>query len=134
MGFNKRAGASLRSTSPAQDVTSSRDCKDSIRGAGVVPGAILPNSARKQSSLSFGAWALGCSQLRVLNLSRAISPITSSACSLSGGNEPRSIKVITHCVKYVPKVCQNAMFFEPLGLALSEKQIPQVNENTEEEK
>jgi hypothetical protein len=33
----------------------------------------------------------------------------------------------------VPKVCQNAMFFEPLGLALSEKQIPQVNENTEEE-
>ena len=25
------------------------------------------------------------------------------------------------------------MFFEPLGLALSEKQIPQVNENTEEE-
>jgi hypothetical protein len=26
------------------------------------------------------------------------------------------------------------MFFEPLGLALSEKQIPQVNENTEEAK
>src|ERR1700688_616951 len=25
----------------------------------------------------------------------------------------------------VPKVCQNAMFFVPLGLALSEKQIPQ---------
>ena len=31
----------------------------------------------------------------------------------------------------VPKVCQNAMFFEPLGLALSEKQIPQIAENTE---
>ena len=33
----------------------------------------------------------------------------------------------------VPEVCQNAMFFEALGLALSEKQIPQVNEKTEEE-
>ena len=31
----------------------------------------------------------------------------------------------------VPKVCQNAMFFVPLGLALSEKQIPQITENTE---
>ena len=27
-------------------------------------------------------------------------------------------------------VCQNAMFFVPLGLALSEKQIPQITENT----
>jgi hypothetical protein len=34
----------------------------------------------------------------------------------------------------VPKVWQNAMFFGLLGLALSEKQIPQVNENTEESK
>ena len=34
----------------------------------------------------------------------------------------------------MPKVWQNAMFFGPLGLALSEKQIPQVNENTEESK
>lgn len=32
----------------------------------------------------------------------------------------------------MPKVCQYAMFFVLLGLALSEKQIPQVNENTEE--
>ena len=31
----------------------------------------------------------------------------------------------------VPKVCQNTMFFVPLGLALSEKQIPQIAENTE---
>lgn len=31
---------------------------------------------------------------------------------------------------HVPKVCQNAMFFVPLGLALSEKQIPQITENT----
>jgi hypothetical protein len=31
----------------------------------------------------------------------------------------------------VPKVCQNAMFFVPLGLPLSEKQIPQIAENTE---
>jgi len=30
----------------------------------------------------------------------------------------------------VPNVCQNAMFFVPLGLALSEKQIPQITENT----
>ena len=30
----------------------------------------------------------------------------------------------------VPKVCQNPMFFVPLGLALSEKQIPQITENT----
>jgi hypothetical protein len=30
----------------------------------------------------------------------------------------------------VPKVCQNAMFFGLLGLALSEKQIPQIVENT----
>ena len=34
----------------------------------------------------------------------------------------------------VPKVCQNAMFFVPLGLALSEKQIPQITENTEKSK
>ena len=34
----------------------------------------------------------------------------------------------------VPKVCQNAMFFEPLGLALSEKQIPQITGNTEKSK
>jgi len=33
----------------------------------------------------------------------------------------------------LPKACQNAMFFDSLGLALSEKQIPQVNENPEEE-
>jgi hypothetical protein len=32
----------------------------------------------------------------------------------------------------VPKVCQNAMFFGPLGLASSEKHIPQVDENTVE--
>ena len=31
----------------------------------------------------------------------------------------------------MPKVCQNPMFFVPLGLALSEKQIPQIAENTE---
>jgi hypothetical protein len=31
----------------------------------------------------------------------------------------------------VPKVCQNAMFFVPLWLALSEEQIPQITENTE---
>jgi len=31
----------------------------------------------------------------------------------------------------VPEVCQNAMFFVPLGLALSEKQVPQITENTE---
>jgi hypothetical protein len=29
----------------------------------------------------------------------------------------------------VPNVCQNAMFFMPLGLALSEKQIPQIAKN-----
>jgi hypothetical protein len=34
----------------------------------------------------------------------------------------------------VPKVCQNAMFFGFLGLALSEKQIPQLTENTEKAK
>jgi hypothetical protein len=34
----------------------------------------------------------------------------------------------------VPKVCQNAMFFMPLRLALSEKQIPQITENTEKSK
>ena len=34
----------------------------------------------------------------------------------------------------MPKVWQNAKFFGLLGLALSEKQIPQVNENTEESK
>ena len=34
----------------------------------------------------------------------------------------------------VPKVCQNAMFFVPLGLASSEKQIPQLTENTEKPK
>ena len=34
----------------------------------------------------------------------------------------------------VPKLCQNAMFFLPLGLALSEKQIPQITENTEKAK
>jgi hypothetical protein len=34
----------------------------------------------------------------------------------------------------VPKVWQNAMFFGLLGLASSEKQIPQVDENTEESK
>ena len=34
----------------------------------------------------------------------------------------------------MPKVWQNAVFFGLLGLALSEKQIPQVNENTEEGK
>ena len=34
----------------------------------------------------------------------------------------------------VPKVCQNAMFFVRLGLALSEKQIPQIVENTEKRK
>ncbi len=34
----------------------------------------------------------------------------------------------------VPKVWQIAMFLGLLGLALSEKQIPQVNENTEESK
>ena len=31
----------------------------------------------------------------------------------------------------MPRVYQNAMFFVPLGLALSEKQIPQIAENTE---
>jgi hypothetical protein len=31
----------------------------------------------------------------------------------------------------VPKVCQYRIFFVPLGLALSEKQIPQITENTE---
>ena len=31
----------------------------------------------------------------------------------------------------MPKVCQNAMFFVLLGLALSGKQIPQITENTE---
>jgi hypothetical protein len=30
----------------------------------------------------------------------------------------------------VPKVCPNAIFFVPLELALSEKQIPQITENT----
>ena len=34
-------------------------------------------------------------------------------------------------VSAVPKVCQNLMFLLPLGLALSEKQIPQITENTE---
>jgi hypothetical protein len=34
----------------------------------------------------------------------------------------------------VPKVCQNTMFFGLLGLALSEKQIPQITENTEKSK
>ena len=34
----------------------------------------------------------------------------------------------------VPKVCQNPMFFVSLGLALSEKQIPQITENTEKSK
>ena len=34
----------------------------------------------------------------------------------------------------MPKVWQNAMFFGLLGLASSEKQIPQVDENTEESK
>ena len=34
----------------------------------------------------------------------------------------------------VPKLCQNPMFFVPLGLALSEKQIPQIAENTEKSK
>jgi hypothetical protein len=34
----------------------------------------------------------------------------------------------------VPKLCQNAMFFVLLGLALSEKQIPQIAENTEKSK
>ena len=32
----------------------------------------------------------------------------------------------------VPELCQYPMFFVRLGLALSEKQVPQVNENTEE--
>ena len=31
----------------------------------------------------------------------------------------------------VRKVCHNAMFFVPLGLALNEKRIPQTTENTE---
>jgi hypothetical protein len=30
----------------------------------------------------------------------------------------------------VPKVCQNSMFFDLLGLTSSEKHIPQVDENT----
>jgi hypothetical protein len=30
----------------------------------------------------------------------------------------------------VPKVCQNPMFFDLLGLTSSEKHIPQVDENT----
>jgi hypothetical protein len=34
----------------------------------------------------------------------------------------------------VPKVCQNPMFFESLGLVSSEEHIPQVNENTEKAK
>jgi hypothetical protein len=34
----------------------------------------------------------------------------------------------------VPKVCHNAMFFGLLGLASSEKQIPQITENTEKSK
>ena len=34
----------------------------------------------------------------------------------------------------MPKVCQNAMSFVLLGLALSEKQIPQITENTREVK
>ncbi len=34
----------------------------------------------------------------------------------------------------MPKVCQNAMFFGLMGLALSEKQIPQIVENTEKAK
>ena len=31
----------------------------------------------------------------------------------------------------MPKVCQNPIFFMPLGIALSEMQIPQITENTE---
>ena len=31
----------------------------------------------------------------------------------------------------VPRVCQNAMFFGLSGLALNEKQNPQITENTE---
>ena len=34
----------------------------------------------------------------------------------------------------MPELCPNAMVLRLLGLALSEKQIPQVDENTEEEK
>jgi hypothetical protein len=34
----------------------------------------------------------------------------------------------------VPKLCQNPMFFMSLGLALSEKQTPQITENTEKSK
>jgi hypothetical protein len=34
----------------------------------------------------------------------------------------------------VSKVCQNPMFFDPLGLTSSEKRIPQVDENTERAK
>lgn len=34
----------------------------------------------------------------------------------------------------VPRVCQNAMFFVPLGLALSEKQILQIAEKHREVK
>ena len=34
----------------------------------------------------------------------------------------------------MPKVCQNPMFFDRLGLVSSEEHIPQVNENTEKAK
>jgi hypothetical protein len=34
----------------------------------------------------------------------------------------------------VPKVCQNPMFFDRLGLVSSEEHIPQVDENTERAK
>lgn len=34
----------------------------------------------------------------------------------------------------VPKVCQNAIFFDRLGLVSSEEHIPQVDENTEKAK
>ena len=32
----------------------------------------------------------------------------------------------------MPELCPNAMFFVRVGLALSEKQVPQVDENTGE--
>ena len=34
----------------------------------------------------------------------------------------------------MPKVCQNAMFFDCFGLVSSEEHIPQVDENTEKAK
>ncbi len=34
----------------------------------------------------------------------------------------------------MPKVCQNPMFFDRLGLVSSEEHIPQVDENTEKAK